>query len=51
MHNSSKKAALTLGRGRELPHGAVGQVLPAAGDVLLAVTGQLKNVISKSLVI
>ena len=48
MHNSSKKAALTLGWGCELPHGAIGQVLPASGDALLAVTGQLKNVISKS---
>ena len=40
--NSSKEASFLLGRGRKLPHSAVGQVLPAARDVFLAITGQLK---------
>jgi len=39
----SKEAALLLGRLGELLHGAVGQVLLAAGDVLLAIASQRES--------
>ena len=43
LHTSSKEAALLLGRLGKLLHGAVGQVLLATGDVLLAIASQLEN--------